>query len=472
MNSLLKGVTVLDFSEYIAGPYCGFLLADFGARVIKVEPPDGAEERRLGRWERYHGNTRMSLAFNRGKESLSIDLRKPAGQEIVHRLVATADVVVQNFVPGVAEKLNIDYQTLSRINPRIIFLSSTAYGEVGPYKKRKGFDIIAHAASGVMSNYADEYGAPRAPGAVNYIDISTGMLNALAVVSALYHRDRSGEGQKIETSLFSTGMALQAINMVHVDKLDALQHREELRIRREAHQEGKTHTHVIDKVAELTLRSEIPETRRAIEVPDCCHRPADRPTYPYYRVYPTADGYMSVAALTRAQREKLCAVLEIVDEHIERNLGDIADHVYFKLKELMQEIATRLKQNSTAHWLQVFEAAGVPCGQVNYRADLYTDPQAEALGMIWELQNRELGTYKTAGHPIRFSKTPVRPGAGAPTLGENTESILREFGCAPEYIAELRAAGVVKSDTKAEVLASAELARGEAAPKAARPPLK
>src|SRR5215831_17302152 len=123
MTTLLSDVTVLDFSEYIAGPYCGFLLADLGARVIKVEPPDGAEERRLGNRERYRGNTRMSLAFNRGKQSLAVDLRKPEGRDIVRRFVREADVVIQNFVPSVAAKLGVDYEALSALNPRIVFLS-------------------------------------------------------------------------------------------------------------------------------------------------------------------------------------------------------------------------------------------------------------------------------------------------------------------------------------------------------------
>ncbi|MBC7984591.1 MAG: CoA transferase, partial [Candidatus Obscuribacterales bacterium] len=127
MDALLKGITVLDFSEYIAGPYCGFLLADLGARVIKVEPPDGAEERRRGTVSRYRGNTRMSLAFTRGKESLSVDLRQPAGRELIHKLIEQVDIVVQNFVPGAAEKLGIDYATLAKINKKIIFLSSTAF---------------------------------------------------------------------------------------------------------------------------------------------------------------------------------------------------------------------------------------------------------------------------------------------------------------------------------------------------------
>src|SRR5262249_36670251 len=158
------------------------------------EPVDGAEERRLSSRERYHGNSRMSLAYNRGKECIALDLRKPEGRDVLYKLMPKVDVVVQNFAPGVAKKLGVDYETLSVLNKGIIFLSSTAFGEVGPYQKRKGFDIIAHAASGIMSNYADEDGIPRGPMGVNYVDISTGMFNALGVVAALFHRQRTGEG--------------------------------------------------------------------------------------------------------------------------------------------------------------------------------------------------------------------------------------------------------------------------------------
>ncbi|MBX3624880.1 MAG: CoA transferase [Rhizobacter sp.] len=445
MNTLLHGVTVLDFSEYIAGPYCGFLLADLGARVIKIEPPDGAEERRMGgSMRRYGGNTRMSLAMNRGKESLSIDLQQPEGREIVYKLVQGADVVLQNFVPGAAEKLGIDYETLAKINKRIVFLSSTAFGEVGPYRKRKGFDIIAHAASGVMSHYADEDGAPRGPGGIAYIDIGTGMLNALGIVSALYHRNVSGEGQKIETSLFSTGMALQAMSLLHIDGLDAEQHAQEKHILKTALGEGKKHTQIIDEFAEMRLRKDLPQTTRPIEVPDCLHRPTDRQVYPYYRVYPTGDGYLGIAALNRKLRDKFCAAIGVVDDDVAVDTGDVSDEVYFRQKQMMKTIEARLREHGNAHWMAVLEAAGVPCGPVNYRADLYTDPQAEALGLIWELHNRDLGAYKASGHPIRFSKTPVQPGRGAPSLGEHTDAVLAQAGYAAGEVERLKASRIVR----------------------------
>jgi crotonobetainyl-CoA:carnitine CoA-transferase CaiB-like acyl-CoA transferase len=444
VETLLKGITVLDISEYIAGPYCAALLADMGARVIKIEPPDGAEERRLGNRERYLGNTRMALAYDRGKESLALDLRKAEGREVLYKLLPQADVVIQNFPPNVAQKLGVDYETLAKLRPSLIFVSSTAFGEVGPYHKRKGFDIIAHAASGIMSNYADEDGAPRSPGAINYIDICTGMFNALGVVSALLHRQRTGEGQKVETSLFATGLALQAQNVVHVDRLDEQHHARALELLRTARETGKQHTQVLDVLAEMRLREDMPKTTRPIEVPDCAHRPADRQVYPYYRVYQTGDGYLSVAALNRGLREKVCAMLEIADPHTEVDIGNTSDEVYFAQKKVMQIIEDRLMQHPNAYWVERFEAAGIPCSPINYRAHLYTDPQVQALDMMWELQNEALGSYKAPGHPVRFSKTPAVKGKGTPVLGQHTEALLREAGYREEEIARMRAEGVVR----------------------------
>jgi crotonobetainyl-CoA:carnitine CoA-transferase CaiB-like acyl-CoA transferase len=444
VTALLDGITVLDISEYIAGPCCGSLLADLGARVIKVEPPDGAEERRLASQERYAGNTRIALAFNRGKTSLALDLRTPEGRAVLYKLVPEVDVVIENVTPHAARKLGIDYAALSAINPRLIFLSSTAFGDIGPYHQRKGFDIIAHAASGVMSNYADEMGIPRGPGAIPYIDIATGIFNALGVVSALYHRQRTGEGQKLETSLFSTGLALQAQALLHIDRLDARQHAIELETLRTARQAGKNHTQLIDEFTELRLREDLPETARPVEVPDCAHRPTDRQVYPYYRVYPTSDGYLCIAALNRSLREKLIGALQLDDEHVHVDLGSSSDRAYHDQKALMHAIEQRLIQHPNAYWQERLEAAGVPCGPVNYRANLYDDPQVEALGMMWRLENRQLGSYRIPGHPVRFSKTPARATSGAPVLGEHSEALLEELGYTPEEIASLKRAGIVR----------------------------
>ncbi len=441
----LEGILVLDFSEYIAGPYSGALLSDLGAEVIKVEPLDGAEERRIGNRHRYKGDTRMALTVNWGKRSICVDLQKEEGRKVVYRLVEKADITIQNFAPGVAERLGIDYETLSRINPRLIFISSTAFGDIGPYRQRKGFDIIAHAASGIMSYYADEEGNPRGPGGPPYNDIGTGMLNALGAVTALLTRERTGEGQKIETSLFNTGMAFQAhAGLILINQLDQQQREEEFNILRTAHQQGKRHTDIIDEFAELTLRYDQPDTTRPVEVPECYHRPADRQTYPYYRIYGTANGYIGIAAINRKHRDGLCQALGVLDEGVDKDMGNIPDELYYHQKEVMKEIEERLKEKTTEEWIQILEGVGIPCGQVNYRTDIYDDPQANAVDMIWELENSAMGRYKMTGHPVRYLKIPVKPKRGAPTLGEHTDEILAQFGYTKEEIAEFRKSQVVR----------------------------
>jgi crotonobetainyl-CoA:carnitine CoA-transferase CaiB-like acyl-CoA transferase len=166
--------------------------------------------------------------------------------------------------------------------------------------------------------------------------------------------------------------------------------------------------------------------------------------YPYYRVYPTGDGYLGIAALNRKLRDKFCAAIGVVDDDVAVDTGDVSDEVYFRQKQMMKTIEARLREHGNAHWMPLLEAAGVPCGPVNYRADLYTDPQAEALGLIWELHNRDLGPYKASGHPIRFSKTPVQPGRGAPSLGEHTDAVLAQAGYAAGEVERLKAGRVVR----------------------------
>ncbi|MHA2283794.1 MAG: CaiB/BaiF CoA transferase family protein [Promethearchaeota archaeon] len=445
MLGILDGILVLDFSEYIAGPYCGFLLADLGAEVIKIEPPDGSEERRWGRWERYKGNTRMALSVNRGKKSLCLDVRKEEAKKVIYRMVEKADIVIQNYTPGVAKRLGIDYDTLSAINKGLIFISSTAFGEVGPYKTRKGFDIIAHAASGMMAAYSDEEGKPRGPGGSPFIDIGTGMLNAFSAVSALFNRTRTGEGQKIETSLFCTGMALRAAGFAKIENLDKEKHQEELEILNNAFRHGKTHTEIIDELAYLRLRYEMPKSTRILEVPDCNHRPADRYSLPYYRVYETANGFMSIAALTTRQRKDMCEVIGIYEKGAGIPFSQINDDVIYNNQLGMKEtFEKRFREKTTEEWIETLEKVGVPCGPVNYSANLFYDPQVKALNMIWDLENSKLGPYQIIGHPIKFTKNPVKPGKGAPTLGEDSISILEHFGFTTDEIEEFKNKVIIK----------------------------
>jgi len=440
----LDGILVLDFSHWIAGPYAGLFLADMGAEVIKIEPPEGAEERRLGNTERYKGNTRMSLTLNRGKKGFCVDLKQEAGKKIVYKLVEKADIVIQNYAPGVAQRLGIDYETFSKINDKIIFVSSTAFGESGPYQFRKGFDIIAHAASGIMAGYADELGNPKGPGGSPYIDIGTAMLNSMSAITALYHRTQTGEGQKIETSLFNTGMALQASGFIKIDKLDAEMHEDMKDILKTARQKEMIHTQIYDQFAEMRLRNEQPGSTRPVEVPDCNHRPSDRQVYPYYRIYQVQDGYMSIAALTTKQRASVNEVLGIEDKFALVEIGDGTDESYFHQKEVMKKMEERLGEKTKDEWIEALESAGVPCGPVNYSVDLYENQHALDMNMVWDLDNPVSGPYKMVGHPIKFTKTPITPTKGAPTLGENNEEILKRLGYDDNQIEELKKQAIVK----------------------------
>ena len=444
MNQLLEGIQVLDFTHWIAGPYAGQFLADMGAEVIKVEPPHGAEERRMGRADRYKGNTRMSLTLNRGKKSICLDLKSEEGKQIIYDLVKKTDIVIQNYGPGVAKNLGIDYETFSGINEKIIFVSSTAFGESGPYQYLKGFDIIAHAASGIMAGFADELGNPRGPGGPAFIDVGTAMLNAMSAVSALYYRTQTGVGQKIETCLFNTGIALQGSGFLQIEKLDDELHKDMKETIRTAKDHGMKHTQIIDKMSIMRLRNEDPESTRDLDLVECNHRPSDRQTFPYYRIYQTKDGYMTIGALVVKQRLSLCEVLGVEDKYAHLDLGNGNDETYFYQKEVMKKIEDVLGTKTTHEWMEILEKVGVPCGPFNYAVTLFEDPHAKAMDMVWELENPVSGPYKTMGNPMKFTKTPIRPTHGAPALGEHTDYVLQKLGYSEDKIKALREAKIVK----------------------------
>ena len=270
------------------------------------------------------------------------------------------------------------------------------------------------------------------------------MLNAMSAVSALYYRSQTGVGQKIETSLFNTGMALLATSFIEIEKLDNDMHREMLQVLKTARANKMRHTQIIDKFSNMRLRNEQPESTRDVEVPDCYHRPTDRQVFPYYRIYQTQDGYMSIAALTARHRLRTCEVLGIEDKFAYLDLGNGNDESYFYQKEVMKKMEDVLGEKPTNEWLKILEEAGVPCGHVNYSVNLYQDPHAIDQNMVWDLENPVSGPYKMMGHPIKFSKTPVKPTKGAPALGEDTVEILKKLGYADEKIEELKAQKIVK----------------------------
>jgi crotonobetainyl-CoA:carnitine CoA-transferase CaiB-like acyl-CoA transferase len=222
-------------------------------------------------------------------------------------------------------------------------------------------------------------------------------------------------------------------------------HKEMLDVLKTAHDRNMKHTQIIDQFAKLRLRNEQPGSEREIEVPDCNHRPSDRQVFPYYRIYQTKDGYISIGALAAKHRTNMCKVLGVEDQYAYLDLGNGNDETYFYQKEVMKKVETTLGEKTTAEWVKILEDAGVPCGPMNYGVTLFHDPHAIDQNMVWSLDNPVSGPYKMMGHPIKFTKTPVKPTKGAPALGEDTVDVLKKkLGYTDEQITALKAQKIVR----------------------------
>ncbi|HLZ70112.1 MAG TPA: CoA transferase [Dehalococcoidia bacterium] len=389
----LAGVRVLDFTRYQQGPYATSLLADLGADVLKVEPRlDGELGRQMERDA--EGFSAYFETYNRGKRSITLDLRRPEAREIVHRLVPHMDGLAENFRPGVMERLGCGYEALRPLNPRLIYAAASAFGPRGPERERPGYDHIAQAVSGLMVEQAGGPGheppQPALPGAADEI---SAMLFALGIVSALYARQQTGMGQKVEVSLFGSMLAFQG--------------RQLMRYLRTGKQ-GRA------------------RWRRS-------------PTYSHYRC---ADGWLAIAAVDPKMWPRLCRALGKPDlEHDPRFAGPWdRDRNAAGLEELLEAIfATR----AVADWLARLITEDVPCGPVNdYRA-VEASEQALANGYLTTIEHPNLGTLRSAGIPIHLSATPPPPLRSAPELGMDTETVLLDLGYDWPQIEALRRAEVI-----------------------------
>ena len=400
MDTLLAGVTVLDISEYIAGPYCGSLLADLGARVIKVEPPDGAEERRLGNRERYRGNTRMALAYNRGKESLAVDLRKPEGREIVYKLVPRVDIVIQNFPPSVAQKLGIDYEALVGDQPELIFVRAPRSAKSARTRSAKASTSSRTPHRASCRTTPTKTGA-QAPEDQLHRHLHRHVQRARRGQRAP-HRDARAKARSRDLAL-RTGLALQAQNLIHVDELDA-RAPQELELLRTARRPARNTPQLVDEFAELRLREDMPRRRARSRCPTACTgrrspglsllpRVSDRRRLPEHR---RAQPRPAREALRRARDRRSAHRLD---------LGNTLGRGLLRAEGADGEIEERLLQQPNAHWVEASKPPASRADRSTTAPHLYDDPQVQALDMMWTLENEELGRYKTPGHPIRFSKT-------------------------------------------------------------------
>ena len=385
----LEGVRVLDLTSVMAGPYCSMLLGDMGADVIKIESfPDGDTSRAFV--PQIRGESYCFTVLNRNKRSLAIDMKSAKGRNIVHQLAKRADIITENFRPGVVKKLGLDYESLRQDNPGLVYASMSGFGQTGPYAGRGGYDIIAQGMSGIMMMTGEPGGRPAKVGiAMN--DIASGVTALYAILGAYISRLRSGQGQYVETSLLEAGLAWSQWEF-----------------------------------GAFFGAGELPAamgTRHRRAAP--------------YQAYRTSDGYVTVGAnnekLWRAFCEQVCASPHWLSDPRYASNALRVQHA----DALQADIEAVFTSHPTAHWVEALDAAAVPGGPVYSYQQVFDDPHVKARAMVVQMEHPIMGTIKTFGSPVKSSGELVSIRRAAPWLGQHSEEIVRSLGIAEDEVKSL-----------------------------------
>jgi crotonobetainyl-CoA:carnitine CoA-transferase CaiB-like acyl-CoA transferase len=389
----LAGLRVLDVTQAMAAPFCTMNLADMGADVIKVEPPGGEDMRRGSASKNGHSGT--FLTMNRSKRGITVDLKRPAGVEIIHRLVNTADVFVQNYRPGAARRLRVDWDDLRPLNPRLIYCSISGFGTTGPYAHRGGYDLIAQGMSGIMSVTGDEDGPPAKAG-LPVSDLSAGLFGAYGILCALEARERTGQGQLVDTSLLEAALALT--------------------------------------VWEST---EYWVTGRAPSRLGSAHRLAAP-----YQALRASDGWFTVGANNDKLFTAFCQAIERPELARDGRFAGARDRMRHRAA-LIAEIEKTTTGGPRRRWLDRLDAAGVPAGAINTYPEALGDPHTLARDMVVDLVHPGAGDIKALGVPVKLSDTPGGVDRAAPMLGQDNAAILTELGYTDAEQRALKADGII-----------------------------
>ena len=392
----LVGLKVIELAHIMAGPVCGLMLADMGADVIKVEKIPGGDDSRRFLPPDVGGESAAFMMMNRNKRGIAVNLKSEAGRGVVRRLLRDADVVIENYRRGTMERLGLGYESLRKANPGLIYCEISGFGRTGPYADRGGFDLIAQGMSGLMSITGEGEGRPPVKVGAPVTDITAGILAAMGILAATVERQRTGRGQRVDTSLFEAGIV---------------------------------HTYWQSAIAFATGRSPGPMGSA---------HPLNAP----YQAFRTADGWLTLGAANQTNWLRLLDVLEAQDLADDPRFTDNAGRIAH-LAELQETLATILRSRATADWLARLEAAGVPAGPVLSVGQMHDDPQVIARAMVVAPDHARLGPVKVLGLPVKFSDTPGQVAVGAPLFGQHTREVLHEHGYRGADIDRLLAEGAV-----------------------------
>jgi CoA:oxalate CoA-transferase len=390
MPGPLEGVKVLSFAQHLSGPFCTMLLCDLGAELIKIEPPGKGDSAREN-FPFIDGISSYFLSINRGQNSITLNLRDERAKKIVFELVKQVDILVENYRPGVMERLGLSYEVISEQNPKLIYASISGFGQKGPSARKPAFDMIAQGAGGTVS-ITGEPGRPPVRVGYSIGDMGAGLFTTVAILAALHESQKSGKGQWVDVAMVDSQVALCE-----------------------------------NACARHFATGEIPK-------PMGSRHPLRTP----FQVLPTQDGYFVLITIPEEDWQKFCRLAGrediISDPRFQSNKNRIANYAAFE--PILSEIT---KKKTTAEWLALLEPQGIMCGPVNNIAQVVNDPQVKERGMVVEVNHPRVGKLRVTGTPMKFSRTPCKIERACPDVGEHTQQILSKMlGMRPEQIEELR----------------------------------
>jgi crotonobetainyl-CoA:carnitine CoA-transferase CaiB-like acyl-CoA transferase len=391
--SALHGITVLDLTRVLSGPYCSMMLGDMGARVIKVEQPGKGDDTRGWGPPFVQGESAYFLSINRNKESITLDFKHPEGRAVLERLLATVDVVVENFRPGALARLGLDYASLAAAHPRLIYCSVSGFGQTGPRRSEAGYDAVMQAEGGLMSITGGADGSPFRLG-VAIADIVTGMFAAQGITLALLARERTGCGQSVDIAMLDSVVALLSYQ------------------------------------AGIYFATEKAPPRLGNR----------HPTIVPYETFTASDGEFVIAVGNDDQWRRFCAASGFAsDDRFATNRLRVMNY-----DDLKPRLDRALASRTRTEWIGLLKAAGVPCGSVRDLEEVFADPQLAARSMVADVEHATAGLLKVLGTPLKLSDTPGAIRLPPPALGQHTESILvDDLGLTREQVADLRGKGVI-----------------------------